>query len=731
MTTLTARGAASISATADELIGPLSGAVQPQVLPWGATASFAVPPGSRHPVVLVRLLRSLGAETLSVVVTVDGNALPPLTFAPWTEVGTQLVAYAAPVDPGGTAAGFTGLVKARLLSGASTTLNIGQTTAIVGLDLVQGLLGKVVCVLVSDKAQQRRQASELAAMRKLLVARDDALDRIGADLGVPRLRDALSWDATTQRLGATPLAGGREPDESYRARLRMLRGMRLPTPAWVDAALNGVVGPDAAPGWLADVGLTAHVDVDETANPFFVGFRLVAPGQAAARAELLAAIRQTHLVWPAGSVAGDAAHAARMLPPAISDRVGQARQALATMGLPANEPVAPALAFALQQLDALQTRLGARPYPTLAAGQQDDGGSRFELGFGAQLAAPTSADLTAAVTAAQALADPGVIAVGVADDPLGDWLLSACGLRTSQQLSDGSVYVSTMSSGSLVVDVAPRPDGALPLILTAELQGVETDLDAPLQGIVTALQAESLTPTDPATMLAGLQPSGAVADVDGLLATLGLPRVVQVADVVSRLQSVSSRSYVAFDLGATETANVVTDPTQLASIIGQAARGGASSVLPVVTSSGTLGLVFGVVDLPLAGNNLAAQHTVAYRWLARSLVGDAPTLSTRRGASTTITAADRGISLVTCIAYVRTGANDPYQWTPSLPEGALLTLQQYEHLMNAVELVTPLGVQADTWAIRRQHVDVDGSGVPTPLSPSAARTYHRYRPAHA
>jgi hypothetical protein len=50
--------------------------------------------------------------------------------------------------------------------------------------------------------------------------------------------------------------------------------------------------------------------------------------------------------------------------------------------------------------------------------------------------------------------------------------------------------------------------------------------------------------------------------------------------------------------------------------------------------------------------------------------------------------------------------------------------------MTVVELVTPIGVRADTWAIRRQHVDVDGAGTADRLPPSAARTYRRYRPQH-
>jgi hypothetical protein len=85
---------------------------------------------------------------------------------------------------------------------------------------------------------------------------------------------------------------------------------------------------------------------------------------------------------------------------------------------------------------------------------------------------------------------------------------------------------------------------------------------------------------------------------------------------------------------------------------------------------------------------------------------------------------------VTCLSYVRNGGNDPYEWRPTLATGALLSLRQYEHLMNVIEFVTPMGVRADTWSIRREHVDVDGSSSPTPLPASAARTYRRYRPLH-
>lgn len=734
--TLTAGvGAASLTAAADELIGPLSDAARPQLLPWGSGASFDTGGPTRQPLLLVRLERDLADETVTVTVTVDGVVLPELTFAPWSERGSQLAACVPAVDAQGTAGQSAGSVAGvhTDAAGTSTAMPDADVTSTVTVDLVQGLLGRLLAVLLSEKPRLRRQAREVRAMRSLRYARDSALDRLGADLGVPRLSDTLSWDAATKQVATTPLPGNREADASYRARLRDLRSTRLPTPAWIDATVNGPGGPDdLGAGWLADAGFPGRIAVNETANPLLVAFRLVSPGHAGGRAELLEAVRQVHLVWRAGSAAGDAAHGARMLPPATVARIDDMRTALATLNLPANQPVAAPLGLALQRLTEWQDRLGARPFTRILAGQHDNGGSRYELGLGAQLATSSADVLGDAVNAATALGDPRLSPASVADDPAGSWLLRASGMRTSQPLADGTVYASTLTSGGLVVDVAPSPEAATPVAVTARLESPnDASHDEPLEGVVAALAADGHAPVAaPAALLAGIQPTGNDAALAGALATLDLPRVVTVSDAQNRMATVSERDYVIVDLGAASTAEIVADPSELATLVSHGARAGASSVLPLLTAGGTLALVFGVAGLPLAGNNLAAYHTVAYRWQVRGLAGHPARVHPRRGSDVSIVTPGEGLSVVACLAYVRTGGNDPYQWRPALPDGVLLNLAQYEHLMNIVEIATPLGVRADTWAIRRRHVDVDGSGQPTPLNPSAARTYHRYRPMH-
>ena len=88
-------------------------------------------------------------------------------------------------------------------------------------------------------------------------------------------------------------------------------------------------------------------------------------------------------------------------------------------------------------------------------GSSDDGGSRFELGLGALLSAPDPAVLDAAVAAAEALGDPGLVPQPRSVDPAGAWLLDACGLRTVELTPDGTVFVSTLPMGPLVVDWSP------------------------------------------------------------------------------------------------------------------------------------------------------------------------------------------------------------------------------------------------------------------------------------
>ncbi|MEU7790629.1 hypothetical protein [Amycolatopsis sp. NPDC049159] len=725
-------GAGVLAAAAAELIGPLSPAATPRPLTLKATTSpgqaeAVVDTTTRHPLVLCTVLSDVDVQGLTILpaVKTGGGApqsLPVVTFAPHTAAGTALVAALPPAGKGDVTAPFSVLARGILGGELGVGLSTAQLLAAVRFDLVEGVLGRLLTVLLDEKGRIRRTAREIRASRTLAVASGNALDRIGADLSSPRFSDELFWDAAGQTPATRPLQpeGTREDDESYRDRLRVLRGVRLPSPPWIGSALAD---------FRADVGVPGTVGVDEVADPQLIALRLVAPGAPAAIGQLLNAIRRVHLVWPAGSTEGDDAHAHRLLPPDVAAHVDTQRAALATWQVQPFQPLAPSVAEALTTLDARCVRLGARPWPKVLRGQDNAGGSRFELGFGAQLAAPVAAQLDAAVTAAGKLKDPNLVPQPRSADPAGAWLLRACGLHTVEPDADGTVFVSTAPMGPLVVDVEPDAAGDVPLTLSARLvSATDPAHDVPVVSVITALAGAGLTPVaNPAAALAAARSTSTVSGLDAALDSRSVPKVTDVAAFTRQLATVSPRDYVLFDLGATRTAAVLANSAVLSPLFTTATAAGASSVVALVTGTGTLALLFGVTGLPLAGANLAGEHTLVHRWQVRGLGDQHATLSSRRGPVVTIPLFNNGISVVSCVVGQRSGANDPYTWRPSLPDGTLLSLRQYEHLLNIVELVTPVGVRADTFAIRRQHVDVDGSGHPTGLNIAAARAYRHYR----
>ncbi len=738
-------GAGAVAAATSELIGVLAEGAAPHRLAWDAAASPArvvVDGSTRHPLLLITLLADLGTDAVQVTpelrVGADATLPQPATrFAPYTAAGSALVAAVPAVGDGGTCPPLVlscaATRRAGDAAGTGTALTPDEVRALLRVDLVEGRTGRLLAVVLDEKARLRRAAREIQAMRTLRAAARNALDRIGADLACPRFADDLVWDPDRRSPGSRPLApaGTREPDAAYRARLALLRGVRLPSPVWIDSAVNGAGAPTSpGAGWMSDVGLGPRVAVDESANPLLVALRLVAPGADGALQALLDAVRRVHLVWPAGSAAGDAIHAVRLVSPLAVQRTDAVRAALRSWQLPDGQPVAPTLATALALLDDVCRRLGARPWPAVLAGQSDEGGSRFELGLGALMAAPDPVQLDQAVLAAHQHPELGLVPRPRAEDPAGAWLLRACKMRTAEADHDGTVFVSTVPMGSLVVDVSPGPQGPAPLSLTARLQaGTDAAHDAPMVAVRAALAAQVVPAAAPDELLAAAQPTSAAPALAAVVGALGLPAVTAVADFRRQLASVSSREYEVFDLGPDLTGRVQGTPALLAALLATAAGAGASSVVPVVTAANTLALVLGISGLPLAGSNLAARHTVLHRWGVRALGSQPVDLRPRRGPTVTVRAAGAGISVVSCLVHLRTGGNDPYEWRPALPSGALLTLRQYEHLLNVVELVTPIGVRANTWEIRQHHVDVDGSGRAVALTPGAARAYRRYRQA--
>jgi hypothetical protein len=127
-----------------------------------------------------------------------------------------------------------------------------------------------------------------------------------------------------------------------------------------------------------------------------------------------------------------------------------------------------------------------------------------------------------------------------------------------------------------------------------------------------------------------------------------------------------------------------------------------------------------------AGINLSERRATGFRWYAVPIRGNGGTL-VRAGQRVTSQPSGPGLTALVALGYARRGLTDPYEFRVDLPDGATITLQQYEYLMNLLDYTHPLGIEINTFAIRREHVDLNGDGTAEPLKPSVANTFRPFR----
>uniref|UniRef100_UPI001A94C018 hypothetical protein n=1 Tax=Protofrankia symbiont of Coriaria myrtifolia TaxID=1306540 RepID=UPI001A94C018 len=368
-------------------------------------------PATRAPAVLVRLRVPL--ERRAVVVRRDGvPATPPAVFTAWSAAGS-LLPLLVPDLPGGpdgqdgqdgqdTVGPLRLTVTVRVVDGpaahdpstalaaaaAGTDLAAAAAAGLVETVVVEGRLARTVYLLTAEKQRIAAVAREIAASRHVSLARSGALDRTGADHGVPRF------------------AG--EDDDAYRARLRMVTSWRLATPAGFEQALNGV--PDGSADGGPNTGLPSAVGVDAR-------FRIVDEVD-----RLAVAVRMVEVVPPGGAGGGwrrrfgELARAgllldletppAARLPDATRTRLLEVRQVLRA-NLDRAQPVterrylaavvATSLARAVRVLETL-TGSGAL---TLRSAMTEDVDPRLDLGLGVAVDPLDPARVDAAVAAAR------------------------------------------------------------------------------------------------------------------------------------------------------------------------------------------------------------------------------------------------------------------------------------------------------------------------------------------
>lgn len=754
---------AAHQAMAAQLTGPLAAGAADEPVDVD-TAGRAAVPGGWEPLLLAAPaapLRDVGLRLIPVL-DPDGAAieLPPLDFAPWTEAGAFLPLHREPIDPETrTGTGLALALRVRQLrpDGSMPLVPVAQTRNYVRLTVLHGILGRVLFLMGSEKARLRRAGRELRAARSLDFAFADALDRHGADLGVARFADTLTVTG-----GQIVTAVARESDTDYRRRLGMYRPWLLPTRSRLLELLNGPGEPtDPNTGPLSGLGVGERFSVIEDDNEFAVAVKIVGAGPGAHRVNFLDYVRRTVLVWPRNDAAANTVHNARFMPTSARTRTNDLRAALRTMFTfaadAATDPaLAPTLGNALVRLGRCRDALTAGtppPWP-LRRAQRADRGGRYELGLGADLAPLAPAELNALVNelanANRPPADPvtesllaTMTPASPADDPDGRWLLGPCGLRTVHRLAGGDLYVSTLPTFGLAIEAPDQVTAAATVDVEAHYHapgdpGANAVLLAALAEAADAWTGAPWTRLDDTTARARwdqAQSGSGAAGARAVFAAAGLPAVEQPAPVVERLEKLPAELLTTLRLAPALAAAIVAgDPDAidpLRELAGVLEAAGLASVLPLMTGSPEVVLVVGVIGLPAAGVNLAQRRSTGFRWYTVPLGKDGAKDPGEVGAvgSRTRLRAPRvpSVTALVVLGYARRGLTDPYEHRVTLPEGAVLDPLAYEFTMNALEACYPLGVEVNTYSLRRAHVDLDGDGTADPLDPSAARTYRTFR----
>ena len=733
---------------ADTIAGPLSSTLRHEDLSVDNQGRVTVPAGSYAPLLWISPKDDLGDETINVEISQLAPApiarLDALEFAPYSERGGYIPYLAPTTGPGEkTSVAFTYQVVARR---GGRVVPKAQIKNQIKVRVTNGRFAKLMAFTQLETLRVRRLGREIAARRTLFGAVGNGLDRIGRELAVPRMDDRIDVKNGEMLVHQEP-----ETDAAYRRRLGIYRPFFMPTR---NAVLNQL---NSAHSILRETGFDANFDVLETDNPFMIGFKIVAVGEteaAAHRARLnyLNYLRDTVLIDAAKNVP-----ATRHLPSRQRKREQAMRNRLRA-GLEfetgIERSIAPWLAVAFDRLVRLAAHLGITTVKwKILQAQSDASDSRFELGLCARIKAPTASDAQAFRTRIDAARPPvddpeiaGVLATLQAGNTQSNdaaWLFLACGFRTFQPVQAGQVIVSHASLGPLNItgpDVMTFHQGRAGVGLHARLNN--NNGSAPDLALANALGALAQNwPNTLAnwTVLTQAQTTAAFehmgkpdSDLGPLLKSIGLTPPANFGDFASAFKSYPRHVFriLTFDgsMGAALAGQFDAASDLLGDIADTLGSNGASA-MTFVAIAGQLALIVSSIGLPQVGTNLGPRRSSDFFWNVQAVStpkGAGRMRLTGQGTRALLKANKEGVYAVTCLAYSRIGKTDPFEWRITLPRDAVLTYPQYEILMNMLSRMFPVGVEVNTWDIRRHNVALDGI-TQQALSPRLSRSYRPFK----
>ena len=745
--------------------GPLRAGATETLVALDTTATAPIDWNAREPLALV-LAKVAVSQDVAITVTLADHtqaSFGTIVFAAYSEAGAPLPAHRPAVDPGThLAAPFALTLAATLLKKDGShdrDLLVAEIIAAFEVRIVEGVFGRLLYAVTAEKARIRREAAQLTAMRSVRFAEREALDRLGREVGVPRFTNTLSYDPVTKQIVAGFGSQGApvmESDDDYRRRLSIYRRFSQSTPSRVLDILNGPGAvTDANAGLLGGMGVTKRFTIAESDEALAMTLQLVETGPATYRANFLTYTRQNFLIWLEDTPAATTAHSARFLPLAQQTAITALRTRLrAAFTFPAGATVSPAVASALDRYAAIRTLLGGTGQVAILRAQDNGGGSRYELGLGVALASPATAELDALAarvadmtrtrgTADQEALLASVTPLNAAGDPNGTWLLNACGFQTVHRVDSGTIYVSPLPIYGLVVQGPTLAPAGADIGLNALYQapGDPGGNAALLAGLTTASTAwttagnAAWTSMNDADAHAAWQAAPSRTTADNALAIFraaGLVAIEQPATIVPQLLALPAELMTTIKLDAALSAGILAEHSDaggaMTKLVGMLRDAGLSAVIPLVDAANEVLLIVAVTGLPLAGLNLNDRRASGFRWYVVPLSGAGGSIR-GTGSATVYHSNGPGLVAVVTIGYAKQGRTDPYEYAVDLPDGAVLTITQYEFLMNLLAANYPTGVMINTFAIRSKHVDLDGDGTADPLLPAQARTYREFRRA--
>lgn len=761
-------GSNSVAACAPNLIANLAAAASVTEVEVGSNGNAKVEWTSRLPLVLLVLKNSIeDNSSISVKATLDSGGsqtdLGAFEFAAFTERGASLSIYCPAVPPNGVGVpAFNVNLKMELRdeAGSSTTVSSNEISKWVEIYMVEGNYGRLLYGLHEEKAKIRRTAREVHAMRRLDLARRDALDRIGAEIGVVRAEEEIAYDPESKEIVSRPYMVGSvkvaEPDFDYLQRLKIYRPFLMPTRKYLEERLNG--GDDL--GLMSEVGYGSPIAIEETPNVFAVAIHLIDVDPSNRIANFQQYLKDAIIVFPANIPANNTRHAGRLLTQIGAQAMTDLRASIRKNFTINNDlGLSPMLADAVDRAGRVTQALGIDSAWKINRGYDPSAGSRYELGLGVDVGKPTKAlinKIQAAISDATRVKTQDAIAESLIaelrslpmpsadEDPIAQWFWNGVGLQTAHQIAGGDVYLSHLPTFGLAI---AGPD-SVAVGATTILEGTyhapgDPGTNALLVEILSAAQQEWTTGGANSTWTA-LSPAAALAVIANMVQlpaghpvyqasiSAGAAMMANQAETVPQLQAINPSLYAVLKLPADLSAAILAGNdlgersfTQLVEIF---RRLGLSSMLTLVNSANEVHLVVSVISLPEVGINLGERAATGLRWYTIPIGGTGPSRATISpfGGKPSVTGKNPGLVAVVCLGYARRSFCDPYEYRPQPAEGNLLTLRQYEYLMNFLEHTFPIGMEVNTFELRKFFVDLDGDGKAEPLSTAVSKTYRKY-----